>query len=577
MFRSFFSRIFLQSALVLLALMAVGGFLLDRFLVRSEIDRLGDQVSRLALMLREDLARAPDTGDLQERVRRMGEITNTRFTVVDPTGRVLADSRTNPATMENHATHPEVAAALAGTQGRSLRHSATLGIDMLYIAEPGVPVVRAAVSVAEVRSVLLEIRMRIALAALPAAAAALILAYLLAGSLNRRIERMIRFASAIERGEEGPALRPGGDDELADMERSLVALREEILRQVDALRRDKETLTALLEGFPHAVLVFGPRRDLSLANGPARRLLRLPDGGFQGHTVREVVRHPKILEALEGAFRGESAQEPFRLEWGDPPGWVEVTAHPLPGEGGASQALLVLRDVSREAHLERVRSDFMVNLSHEMRTPLTAVRGAAETLRDAPPADPETLRRFLETIRRNSLRLETLLADVSDLARAEFAAEPLNVERLDAREPLRHVCDLFATEAQRAQVSLSARLPAELLPLDTDAGKIEQILINLVQNAIRYTPAGGSVSASVSLGEGAVVYEVEDTGIGIPERDIPRVTERFYRVDPGRSRAMGGTGLGLAIVKHLTENLGGRLEIRSVYGEGTTVRIIIPA
>jgi two-component system phosphate regulon sensor histidine kinase PhoR len=238
--------------------------------------------------------------------------------------------------------------------------------------------------------------------------------------------------------------------------------------------------------------------------------------------------------------------------------------------------LVVLRDVTRQAHLERVRTDFVANLSHELRTPLTAVRASAETLLDGALEDPPAARRFLESIRRNALRLEALLADVSDLARIEAGAEGLSAREFDARTPVEHVLELFRAEAAAAGVTLSGELPAEPLPLVSDPDRVESILVNLVQNAVRYTPRGGAVTVAVEAAPQGASYRVRDTGIGIPPKDLPRVTERFYRVDPGRSRAQGGTGLGLSIVKHLVELLRGELRLESEQGRGTTATVTLP-
>jgi two-component system phosphate regulon sensor histidine kinase PhoR len=574
--RRLFARVFLHSALVLAAVLVAGGVALDRFLGQSEVTRLGDQVERFALLLREDVPRCAGQAALQDAVRRMGEVTHVRFTVVDRRGTVLADSDRDPALMENHSNHPEVAQALAGRTGRSLRRSVTLGIEMLYVAVPGNPVVRAAVPVSEVRSVLAQVRRGVLLAAFPATAVALALAPVLARSLTRRVEAMTRFASGIARGEYDRELRVGGDDELADMERSLLALRDEIRHRVDALRREKQALAALVEGLPHAVLVFDAEKRLALANAPARALFRLAGDRAVGLPVGEVVRDPRILETLDTVRSGAPPPGPFRLTWLDPPGDFEVSLWHLPGGSAGTDLLVILRDVTRETHLERVRTDFITNLSHELRTPLTAIRGSAETLLDSALGDPTASKRFLDTIRRNALRLEALLGDVSDLARAESGAEPFDLQPFDGREVAQSVVDLFAGEAHKAGVSLGAVLPDTPLPIASDQGKVESILINLVQNGVRYTPAGGRVTVSAEEGKGGLAYRVEDTGGGIPPRDLSRVTERFYRVDPGRSRAMGGTGLGLSIVKHLVELLGGSLEIESEHGRGTTVRVFIP-
>ncbi|MBI5441203.1 MAG: hypothetical protein HY900_08335 [Deltaproteobacteria bacterium] len=575
--RRLFARLLLQNVLVLLAVLVAGAVFLDRFLTHSAMRRLEEEVERFAVILRETTAGATSPAALQQLVRRAGRTARVRFTIVDAQGRVLADSERDPATMENHATHPEVADALKGREGRSLRTSRTLGVEMLYVALPVPRVVRAAMPASEVRSTLAEVRRRLALGAIPAVLAALALAFGLARSFTRRVEGMIRFGGALARGDYGAELRPEGVDELSDLERSLVALRDEIRRRIEALDREKETLGSLVEGLPYGVLLFDRAGRLARTNEHARALLRLPPEGAVGRASAEVIRHPRVLEALDGLTAASPPPEPFRLTWLDPAVELEVSLRALRVGEERPEALVVLRDVTRELHLERMRSDFISNLSHELRTPLTAIRGSAETLLDAALRDPSAAKRFLETIRRNVLRLETLLGDVSELSRAEAGAAPLEVELFDGRQVLLRVAELFAGEAERRGVRLEARVPEEPLPVASDPGKIESVLINLVQNAVRYTLRGGRVVVSAERAGEGVGYSVEDTGIGIPAKDLPRVTERFYRADPGRSREMGGTGLGLAIVKHLVEHLGGELSIQSEQGKGTTVRFTAPA
>ena len=575
--RRLLSKLLLHSAFVLLTALVAGGVAVDRFLVGSEIGRLQDEVARHAVLLRDALPHLyPDTR-LQDLVRRIGEETGVRLTVVDARGVVLADSVGNPAAMENHASHPEVGEALAGRESRTLRMSGTLGIEMLYVALPGPPVVRAALPMTEVRSVIRQARLRVLLGALPGALVALAVAWLLARAFTLRVEKMIRFSGAIAGGHETSTLRPVGDDELADLERGLLALKAEIGSRVDALRRERETFAALVDGLPDAVVVLDAEGKVSLVNGPAQELLRLTAEQARGLPAAEALRAPRLLDVVDGFRAGTRIPEPVRIEWPDPPRQFEVTLRPLFGGGDRGRVLLALRDVTREVHLERVRRDFIANLSHELRTPLTAIRGSAETLLDAALSEPTAARRFLETIRRNTLRLETLLADVTDLARIEAGGAPLTMERCDVGATVRNVLSLFAAEAHKAKVGLEAKLPEEAIPLVSDPAKLESILVNLVQNGARYTPAGGTVTVAAEAATGGVLFRVDDTGIGIPVKDLPRVTERFYRVDPGRSRAMGGTGLGLSIVKHLVEILGGTLEIRSQEGKGTQVEVFVPS
>jgi two-component system phosphate regulon sensor histidine kinase PhoR len=574
--RTLFARLAVHSALLLVVVLLVAGMALDPFIVDRETRRLELRLTSLASLAAVDL---PPAGfALQEAVRRRGAAGGVRLTVVDRDGTVLADSEFDPSGMENHADRPEVRLALEGRRGARVRRSPTLGMDMLYVAVPGPLVVRAALPLTDVRAVLWEARRKVLFSVVPALALALGLALFLSRGLTRRFSAMAGFAARLAAGDYGARLAVHGSDELADLERSLGDLRGELERQVGALRRDRGRLQALVDGLPDAVALLDGEGRLAVANEPARRLLRLTRGSLEGLPGAELLREPRLLEALDRFDKeGGASPEPVRLTWPEPACELEARLRPLPDQEGRPGVLVVLRDVTRQAHLERVRTDFVANLSHELRTPLTAVRASAETLLDGALEDPPAARRFLESIRRNALRLEALLADVSDLARIEAGAEGLSAREFDARTPVEHVLELFRAEAAAAGVTLSGELPAEPLPLVSDPDRVESILVNLVQNAVRYTPRGGAVTVAVEAAPQGASYRVRDTGIGIPPKDLPRVTERFYRVDPGRSRAQGGTGLGLSIVKHLVELLRGELRLESEQGRGTTATVTLPS
>ncbi len=572
--RTLFGRLFLHATAVLLVFLAVAALVTDRYLIRWEEGRLRSRLESIARAVAVTLP--VRTGELQARVDEVSRTTGVRLTVVAPDGAVLADSHRDPAHMDNHGGRPEIAAARSGAAGTSVRRSATLGEEMLYVAVPGDPVVRAAMPLREVRQLLGEIRRRVLLAAVPAVLAALALAFWLSRGLTRRFEAMRRFAARTAAGEFDATLPVGGADELADLERDLLALRDALRDEVAGLSRERERLEALIRHLPDGIVVLDAQHRVLRANPAARRILRLSEAA-EGASGAEVLRHPDLLRALDACRAAPGASpDPVALDWPDPPCRLLVRMVPLADDAGRPGVLVVLRDVTRRHQLERMRTDFVANLGHELRTPLTAIRGAAETLRDAARDDPEAAPRFLDAIHRNALRLERLLEDVSHLARIEAGAAPLQPAPLDARDPVQSVVELFRTEAERAGIDLTCAVPSEGVPLVSDADKIASVLVNLVQNAVRYTPRGGRVTASVEASGDQVVFAVADTGIGIPADEIPRVTERFYRVDPARSRATGGTGLGLSIVKHLVEILGGTLRIESRPGEGTRVTVTLP-
>ncbi|MDF1551577.1 MAG: ATP-binding protein [Deferrisomatales bacterium] len=574
---SILSRLVFHSILALLALLVTAGFLLDRYLSEREIGRLEGELARaagVAAIFLDD-----GVGALERNLKELSARSGMRYTVIRRDGVVLADSSADPASMDNHADRPEIATALQGRKGSSQRASPTLDLGMLYVAIPTDPVIRVAKPVAEVDVLLQQIRRRIVLACVPAFLLGLALSVGLSLGLKRRIQTMERFAKKLAAGQYEKALAVWGSDELGSLEISLDGLRVELERQINQINADRERLLSLLDGIPDAVLLFDASSRLTAHNRMAERLLELVGKGTAGVYGAEVIRHPGILRRLDAACHGEAIDPaPLGVHWDKGNRELSVTFHAVKTGRGENHILVLLRDMTHEAHLEKVRTDFIANMAHELRTPLTALRGASETLLTTGRDNPALLERFLGTINRHAERLGNILADISQLALTESGAVQAKPTPHDARAVVAEVLALFGDQAERAGVSLLNASPAGAVPLVSDVEVVESILVNLVQNGVRYTPKGGTVTVGVqSLPEGKVEYSVRDTGIGIPPRDLPRVTERFYRVDAGRSRDSGGTGLGLSIVKHLVGLLEGELAIESEYGKGTAVRVTLPS
>jgi two-component system phosphate regulon sensor histidine kinase PhoR len=571
--QSLFSRLFMQSVLVMLALAITGGFALDRFLSQHEISRLKKHLSEQATIFHHELP--GDATALGNAVKLREKLTGIRFTVIGKDGMVSADSLESPSKMDNHADRPEVAAALGGEVGFSKRHSDTLYLDMLYVAVPTAPVIRASLPLSNVDQLLWQIRRRLIWVILPALLLALTLAYTLSRALTIRFQLMKDFAVDLAAGDFTARLHPSGSDELSDLEQSLLTMRSDLEAQKESLEAESKRLRTLVDGLRDGVVVFDGTGKLNAANRRALEYLDLEDADIKGMLIREAVRAPEILTALQQDKFTEPGQPGERMSWPSPEREIEFLIHRVPDVRGKPGKMLVIRDVTQRVHLERVRSDFISNMAHELRTPLTAIRGAAETLADSAIKDPVAAPRFLSTIIRHSVRLENILSDVSDLSRIEGGGAPVVNTDFDAREPVRDTVELFLAEAAQRNIGLKAELPEEATALYSDKEKIESILINLVQNALRYTSEGsGMVTVSLTkCPEGGVSYNVTDNGIGIAQGAIERITERFYRVDPGRSRAQGGTGLGLAIVNHLVASLGGELVFASAPGKGTSVTV----
>jgi two-component system phosphate regulon sensor histidine kinase PhoR len=518
---------------------------------------------------------------------RVAKDLGVRLTVIDEDGRVIGESSGSSAGQENHADRPEVQEALLHGSGQSLRMSATTGEQFLYVAWRerrglDVRVVRAGLPLTAVEEGVSHLR-RLVLEAIAAAAAiGLLAALILSRRMLRRIERLVTFARHLALGEPAPYLAPERHDDLGLLEEQLAEMAHNIKATIADLRVEQERMEAILRGMVEGVVVTDLAGTVVLLNSRARELLGIQsniDG--RGRPLLELTRDPGV-QALSRELRAGAAllSHDVSLDGGDGR-TLQVNAARLSGADGRPFGfVLVLHDVTELRRLEVVRRDFVANVSHELRTPLTAIKGYAETLLGPAGNDRETARRFLAVIDRHSERLGRLTEDLLTLSDLELGRTALRLGPLDVGAVVEDVLQILAERAERASVSIGADVAPGTPTLTADGDRLRQVLINLVDNAVKYTSAGGHVRIRACPGEkraDTVEISIVDTGMGIPAQDLPRLTERFFRVDKARSRALGGTGLGLAIVKHIVQAHGGWLDISSTVGVGTTVRVSFPA
>ena len=530
------------------------------------------------------------TSSLQALARTYGQRLEARVTVIAADGTVLADSERDEAgvrVMENHAGRPEVRAALAGAVGRDLRRSGTLGVEMLYVAVPlqaggGGGVVRLALHMPDVARTVTWARWTVT----GAATLACLLAMAVGLVVNRRVARpvaaMRRVALHIAEGRLDAPVPVEGTDEVAELGRALGDMALTLRDKIATLETERAKVATILDAMVEGVIALDARGRVLLLNPGARAILGLasaPRHPVEGRPLVEAVRQKELLdfvEASQAAAPGSHAQRELEL---GPPLHRVLAAHAvavdLPPEGRGT--LLVLHDVSELRRLERVKTEFVANVSHELRTPLTCIRGYLETLLDGALEEPAHARRFLEVASTHADRLKRLVDDLLQLSNLETGRVTLVPVTLDLADVATGVLAIFERQAAQKGVALTSTVPPGL-GVRADRDRLAQILLNLVDNAVKFTPEGGRVRVSATpLGARLVRMEVSDTGIGIPSTDLPRLTERFYRVDKTRSRELGGTGLGLAIVKHLVQAHGGELAIESELGRGTTVAFTLPA
>jgi two-component system phosphate regulon sensor histidine kinase PhoR len=582
------SQLELIGALAGLVLLVVltSGLLVERALHRREKQgleaRLEQQARLVAELVREVPFEARFASRLDSLADRAGAAAGVRVTLIAPDGRVLGDSdvpEERLAGIENHAERPEVREALGGRVGQASRRSGTVGRPMHYLALPrDAPggAIRVAVDLSDVESSAAGLRDDLLLAGAVGLLAAVFLSYGLVWFMTRPLRELRRLTAAVAAGDLERRLPRHLRDELGDIATAIQRLADQLWERLAETTAEKERLQAVLDGMVEGVLVVDRSSRVVLANDRLRNMLSAPED-LVGRPLLETIRHADLAETLE---RAAGRAEPVTCD-------LRVT-HPLPRSlrvhavrfpARAARPLgsvAVVHDVSELERIETMRRDFVANASHELRTPLAAIRGFAETLLGSGSLPEDKRRSYLEVIDRNARRLERLVGDLLELSRIESGKLTLRPEAVDLVELARSLLNDHRPrfEAREIAVSLEAAQPAVAW---ADPAAVEQILQNLLANALQYTDPGGRVSVEVAAAPGEVRLTVRDTGIGIPPRDIDRIFERFYRVDTARSRALGGTGLGLAIVKHLIKGLGGDIQVTSRPGEGSAFSLRLPS
>jgi len=580
------AKLFLISlGLIVVSVAASYGYLRTA-LERSMIDGVRRDLDvRARLVAREassQVVSLEDTAAWSVLASDLGTRAEARVTLIRKDGTVLGDSDVPLADLphvENHAHRPEVVAALEGRQGESVRYSVTVERRMMYVAEPFriggqlAGVARVALPLTQVDAAVSELTRLAAIAGLIALAVAVVLTSVAAQVASQGARSLTEAAERMAGGDLSTRTRQRGGDELGALGRALDKLAEGLSTTLGDLRNERDRMGGILSGMQDGVLLVDSAGQVALVNPALREMLLLPSDA-QGRSPIEVIRHAELKELLDEVAESQRASSREIEVGGLKPRRLLVRATPLPGDQGGIFAVFV--DVTDVRRLETMRRDFVANVSHELRTPVTAIRSAAETLETAMDGDPAAARSFLDIIDRNASRLNDLVEDLLDLSRIESQTYRLQPEVLDFATVAEHVNGLFADRAEKKGIRLAADVP-EGTCVEADRRAMEHVLTNLVDNAVKYCGAGAEVTLSAVAEGKKIRVEVRDTGPGIEERHLPRLFERFYRVDAGRSRELGGTGLGLSIVKHLVDAMGGNIRVTSELGKGTSFSFSIPA
>ncbi len=579
MFSGFRGRLFLVSLLLVLVIGSVSALFLETqlrgwFEERVESDLLAR--TRLISELVEHSELPPTIDSLDALADRLSPAGQTRVTIIRADGTVLGDSlidRDRLAQFENHGDRPEIRKALAAGSGVARRYSTTLETDLLYAAirydtADGSGVVRSAVTLEAVDRTLARLRRILVVAGLIGLVLAVLMSGLASHLMSRTLRQIVDNATALAHGR-GDRIRIESRGEIGRLAGSINQLSDELEGTMSKLASERARLREVLESMSEGVITVDSAQKIVTANGAARRFCGI-EGEVLGQSLIGIVREPALGEALTAGESRRGASLEFELP-GNPVRTMLTQVTPLAAGSGH---VVVLHDVSEMRRLERVRRDFVANVSHELRTPVSVILGNAETLAEGALDDRDSAPRFLDGIRRNAERLSQLIADLLDLSRIEAGRYALETRRTEIRPILERAADAVCAPMSGKNQSIAISDEGAVASADPEA--LEQVLLNLLDNAVKYTPENGRISVASRSLKGSVRIEVSDNGPGIETRHHERIFERFYRVDPGRSRKMGGTGLGLSIVKNLVEAMGGSVGVESGSPTGSVFWVTLP-
>jgi len=572
-----FLRILFSHVVVILLVVAIVGFFFSAQFRHDETQQI-----EVSLLHSARLVSLLPLADMKKALTQLAKEAEARVTVIDARGDVLADSQGDASHMDIHLNRPEIEEARLRGHGKAVRRSSTLRVDMMYVAvtirdgEKILGYVRMARSLREVENAVQRMYGSVYRAMGFALFPALLFAFLHTRKIFRPIREIRDYTRAIRRGELPGTLFVDTSDELGQVAEDINYLVTEYREKIRLAHEEKGKLESALSSMVEGIVILNSQSRIESCNRGIQAILERPEAKICGRTLLEAFMSADLQKALD-RFRREQKTilEEISLG-GKQPLIVDVSISAIQDlPEGEEKTLLVFHDLTRLKKLEQMRTDFVANVTHEIRTPLTAIIGFLQTLLAGAMDDQVTARKFLQTIANNAERMSRLVDDLLTLSSIELNEMNVNLEPLSVEALIRTALPMVEAAADEKKIVLDVNIPEGVPKIRVDRDRAAQVLMNVLHNAVKFIPQEGKVTISCHEDETTdwVVLQVKDTGIGIPSRGIPRLGERFYRVDKARSRELGGTGLGLSIVKHLMAAHGGKLEIASILGKGTTVSL----
>ncbi len=578
MFRGIKWRIGIVFAVLIVVCVAGLGAYLSHQARSDHLDTLRTQLTDEARLISDSSApyfAGNQTGGLDALAKRLGEQIGARITIINGDGAVLGDSKEDPATLDNHADRPEVKEALSKGTGYSIRYSATLGYQMMYVAVPTkvdgeiAGVARVSLSLAEIDRSLAHLNRVIIVGAAVAAIIAVLLAFLILRITTEPVKKLTQLSRRVAQGQLDQEIQITSRDEVGELGRAFNQMTVRLKETVGLITSERDKMATILSNIDDAIFMVDGDSRITALNRAAEDIFQVPEKKALGRTFIEIVRDHELNGVLQRCLAAQE-QQAAAVEMKARKRFLSMTATPLQGGG----CLVHIRDLTELRKLETVRRDFISNISHELRTPIASVKALAETLGDGGIDDPQVAKAFLGKINAEADRLAQMVQELGELSCIESGEAALEKKDISIGEAIGHAVDRLKAQADRAGLTIDVNAPADLPRVVGDERRVEQVLVNIIHNAIKFTPSGGRVSISARVQGDRMLVSVVDTGVGIPADDLPRIFERFYKAD--KSRSGGGTGLGLAIARHIVEAHGGRIWAESMEGKGATFHFTLP-
>ncbi len=555
------------------------GFYLSHALKNYFIDRLEESLLIQSRVIVDELPSLEKNKNLDTFASSIKTKTNARITIISYDGTVLGDSDKPSSVMDNHLQRPEVRKAMVKSSGRSIRYSDTVKKNLFYLVVPIMDngelrgFLRLAYPMTDIENTLYAIREKIILASFLALTVSIIIGLYLSGSITKRIKNIAEASKEIAKGNFQRKLFMLPEDEIGELGKNLNIMAEELETKMKNLTREKEILETVFSTMRDGILVTDAKGNVSIASPAINMMLGISED-ITGRPFFEILRDPFVQDAVQEA-RNTVRTALREVEIFYPSNrQLYITVTPLQSSVLGAGFVIIVHDITKIKHLETVRRDFVANVSHEIKTPITAIKGFAETLLEGAVEDKENAYKYLRIIKNHSERLNSLVQDLLTLANLDKGEVHLSLDKIEVRELVDLIFLTLKEKASSKNINLLNEIPEGFYPITADRNRLTQIFLNIIDNAVKFTEFG-TVTVKGEVKDNTIEISVEDTGIGIGESDISRLGERFYRIDSARSRALGGTGLGLAIVKHLVQLHGWAMEIHSEVGKRTKFILII--